>query len=150
MRLLAAVVAAVLLPVVADAAETKGAAQAVSSGAGSIVIGSLSVPVLSARKVRMYESAVVGLKVANANQYLKQVCDLRFEIVDGFLTHLHSKPFSTSSEVDGVRGQQEMLVLAKQVGGDFITGLDLSWSRTPRPIDNTVFGNNQAVPCRSN
>jgi hypothetical protein len=132
------------------AADTKGAAQAVpAGGAGTIVIGGLSVPVLNGRKVRIYEYAVVGLKVANNNQYLKQICDKRFDLVDAFFMHLHGKPFTSGSEVDGVRAQQELLVLANQVGGDFITGLDVLWSRTPRPIENTVFGNNQTVPCRA-
>jgi hypothetical protein len=132
----------------AFAAVTKGAATA-AGGAGSIVIGGLSVPVLSGRKVRIYEYAIIGLKVANSNQYLKPLCDKRFELVDAFLTMLHAKPFTTGAEVDGARAQAEMLTLAKQVGGDFVTGIDIAWSKTPRPIDNTVFGNNQAVPCRS-
>ena len=142
--------AAACLAGAAMAADTKGAATAAApGGAGSIVIGGLSVPVLNGRKVRIYEYAVIGLKVANANQMLKQICDKRYELVDAFLSHLHAKPFTSGSEIDGARAQQEMLALAKSVGGDFVTGVEIAWSKTPRPIDNTAFGNTQAVPCKT-
>jgi hypothetical protein len=132
----------------APAANAKGGA-ATPVGAGSIVIGTISVPVLTGKKVRAYEYAMVGLKVGDAAKYLKQICDQRFELVDAFFTALHNKPFASGSQVDGPRAQQELLVLAKQVGGDFITGLDIVWSAAPRPVDPTVFGNNQTVACRA-
>ncbi len=157
LRFLAVFLATFVLAGSAIGAETKGAATATAkggaaapAGAGSIVIGTLSVPVLNGKKVRIYEYAIVGLKVSEAGKYLKQVCDQRFELVDAFFTSLHTKPFTVGSEVDGPRAQQELLVLAKKIGGDFITGLDITWSKTPRPVDPTVFGNNQTVPCRSN
>ncbi len=141
--------AAAFLAGAAMAADTKGAATAAAGAPGSILIGGLSVPVLNGRKVRIYEYAVIGLKVANATQMLKQVCDKRYELVDAFLSHLHAKPFTSGSEIDGARAQQEMLAFAKSVGGDFVTGIEIAWSKTPRPTDNTAFGNTQAVPCKT-
>lgn len=70
-------------------------------------------------------------------------------MADAFFTYLHTKPFTAGSQVDGPRAQQEMLSIAKQIGGDFILSIDIAWSVTPRAADPTVFGNNQTVPCRS-
>ena len=142
----------VALALPARAADPKGAAKAAApAGAAptSIAIGLISVPVLTVRKVRAYQYGIVALRVGDANKYMKELCEKRFEITDAFLVYLHGKPFPAGADQDGVRAQQEMLAVAKQVGGDFITGVEISWSNTPRPLTADVFPNNTATLCKS-
>lgn len=148
----AAVVVCVALAVPAHAAEPKGAAKAAApAGAGptSIAVGLVSVPVLTVRKVRAYQYGIVAVRVGDVAARMKEVCEKRFEITDAFLTYLHGKPFPTGADQDGVRAQQDMLALAKQLVGDFVTGVEVSWSNTPRPLDASVFPNNTATLCKS-
>ncbi len=143
---------ALLLALPARAADPKGAAKAAGPAPGaptSIAIGLISVPVLTVRKVRGYQSGIGALRVGDVNKYMKDLCDKRFEINDALLTYLHGKPFPTGVEQDGARAQHEMLVVAKQVGGDFVTGVDVSWSNVPRPLSADVFPNNTATLCKT-
>lgn len=142
----------VALALPAHAADPKGAAKAAAPAAGaptSIAIGLVSVPVLTVRKVRAYQYGIVALRVGDVNKYMKELCEKRFEVTDALLTYLHGKPFPAGADQDGLRAQQEMLVVAKQVGGDFVTGVDVSWSNVPRPLSADVFPNNTATLCKT-
>ena len=132
----------------AEGAEEGAGEEEVAEPTGPILVGGISVPVLQGDRVRMYEYGMIALHVGDTMGHLSQVCGKQFELVDAFLTYLHTNPFPTSSEQDGPAAEREMLSMAKEmVGAGIITGIQVVWSPTPFAPGTTMIGNIQSVPC---
>jgi hypothetical protein len=150
---LAAVLAFALVATSAEAASKKKAvketAQPAAPTAATVVLDSMSAPVMRGKRFYRFEFAVITMKISNLKR-ARKICVKRYALTEAFLVALYQNPINTRTKAEDRARVDELLLQTanKVLGKKVITGLSAKWKRSAGTGQRSVFGTYHDIICK--
>jgi len=156
LTLLTVLAAALAFAMVATSAEAaskkkpaKEKAQPAPPTVATVVLDSMSAPLMRGKRFYRFEFAVITMKIANLKK-ARNICLKRYALTEAFLVALYQNPVNTRTKKEDRARVDELLLKAanKVLGARTISGLSAKWKRSAGTGQRSVFGTYHDIICK--